>query len=206
MTTLGCEWTFYGFRPSEPDSQDSYESQIKPLATFSTAEEFWNIYSHLQRPEALPPQGAFHLFRGTSRAMREDPEHANGGSFLMRVAPSLGAYYWERLLVGLVTGQFDHDVLGVIISARSGFYNLLIWHATATNPDLRVLIARQVCDFLHLPIGIRIDFTAHHAVFRIADDGKKTVHYILEEGGPVETTLQPGRKRHDSKGEGSPAE
>jgi hypothetical protein len=136
--------------------------------------------------------------------MREDPEHVNGGSFLLRVAPGLGPYYWERLIVGLVTRQFDPDVLGVIISARSGFYNLLVWHATARDADLRIVIARQVCEFLHLPIGIRIDFTAHNSVSRIADDGKKTIHYVLEEGGPVETAL-PGRKRHDSKGEEQPA-
>ena len=33
--------------------QDKYENLIKPLATFKSVEDFWAVYQHLKRPEAV---------------------------------------------------------------------------------------------------------------------------------------------------------
>jgi len=193
MTQLASAWTFYGFKQSQ-DHDVPYESQIHPLAKFSTVEEFWPIYSHLVRPHSLPESAALHLFRGDSRAMREDAEHANGGSYLVRVSRGLGSYYWEQLVLNLITGQFSPDVIGGIISARGPHFNILLWHQTAPDADLRRTICTQLCELLHLPQGVRIDYTAHNSVLNIGEGGKQTIHYILEEEGPVETEI-PQRHR-----------
>ncbi|OHT05608.1 Eukaryotic translation initiation factor 4E-4 [Tritrichomonas foetus] len=187
---LQSEWSFYGFTSAEDDAQDSdYAAQIKLLARFSTIEDFWRIYSHIIRPSVLPAKSAIHLFRGKSRAMREDPEHINGGSFLIRISKGLAPYYWEQLILALIGERFSPDVIGVIISSRAKFFNLHLWHQTATDADLRLKICKDFCDFLHLPKGIRIDYTAHNTVIHIADNGKQTIHYILQDEGPVDKIL-----------------
>lgn len=183
---LPSEWSFYGFTPSnEITKDDDYAAQIKLLSRFSTIEDFWQIYSHIIRPSALAPKAAIHLFRGHSRAMREDPEHQNGGSFLIRISKGLAPYYWEQLILALIGERFPKDVIGVIISSRKAFFNIHLWHQTATDAELRLKICKSFCDYLHLPKGIRIDFTSHNSVNYPQTNEKETIHYCLEEDGPV---------------------
>lgn len=202
---LPSEWSFYGFTSSEDNEKiTNYESQIQLLARFNTIEDFWQIYSHIIRPSSLQQKSAIHLFRGTSRAMREDPEHQNGGSFLIRVSKGLAQYYWEQLILALIGERFPKDVIGIIISARKGFFHLNLWHQTATDANLRLQICTDFCNFLHLPKGIRIDFTAHNTVLHIADNGKETIHYFLQDEGPVDTIIPP--KNHQQQNENQPEE
>lgn len=187
---LASEWSFYGFsKPEEGDSELDYEKQIKLLARFETVEDFWKIYSHIIRPSQLQNFEALHLFREKTRAMREDPEHQEGGSFLIRVSKGLGPYYWEQLALSLISEKLPKDVLGIIISARPKFFNIFVWHKTAANPELRMEICTKFCALLKLPVGLRIDYTAHNSVLHIDESGKQTAHYILEENGPVSTVL-----------------
>jgi hypothetical protein len=134
--------------------------------------------------------------------MREDSEHANGGSFLVRVSRGLGSYYWEQLVVNLITGKFHSNVIGGIISARTPHFNVFIWHRAATDAELRVAICAQLCELLHLPQGVRIDYTAHNSVLNSADGDKQTVHYILEKGVPTETLIPQRPRSSGSKEEG----
>lgn len=183
---LPSEWSFYGFTSSNDITNDAeYESQIKLLARFQTIEDFWQIYSHIIRPSALPAKNAIHLFRGHARAMREDPENINGGSFLIRVSKGLAPYYWEQLIIALIGERFPKDVIGIIISSRKAFYNIHIWNQTATDAELRLAICKNFCDFLHLPKGIKIDYTTNISVNYTPGNEKETFHYSLEEDGPV---------------------
>ncbi|KAH0790559.1 Eukaryotic initiation factor 4E family protein [Histomonas meleagridis] len=186
---LSDEWSFYGFTMPSSDetneTEESYSNHIKLLARFSTVEEFWASYSHIIRPSSLPNHGALHLFRGTSRAMREDPEHINGGSFLFRVSKGMASYYWEQLILALIGGRLDDDVIGILISARPKFYNISIWQKNAGDEALRLEICKKFCECIHLPLKTRIDYTKHNTVINTEDNSKRLVHYILEEEGPV---------------------
>ena len=190
MTNLPSAWTFYGFEPApEGESNEPYEAQIKRIAKVETAQSFWSVYSHMKRPSALENQWALHIFRGDSRAMREDPEQQNGGSFLVRVSRGLGDYYWEALCTNLVCGNMDPDVIGAIISAKQHYFNIYVWHQTASEEELRMRICRQFCELLHLPIGIRIDYTSHQNVLNSHEGDKHTIHLILEVSGPEVTEI-----------------
>lgn len=184
MTTLASPWTFYGFEPAPPESGEPYETQIKRIAKVTTGEEFWAVFSHMKRPSYLSNQRALHIFRGDSRAMREDPDQINGGSFLVRVSRVLADYYWESLCTNLVCGNMDPDVVGAIISAKQNYYNIYFWHQTAGDEELRMRICSQFCTLLHLPIGIRIDYTSHQNVLSSGEGDKHTVHLIWEVSGP----------------------
>jgi translation initiation factor 4E len=189
MAVIPVPWTFYGFFPAPAEADSSYESQMRPLGKVATVEQFWQVYSHLIRPADLPNFAALHFFKGDSRAMREDPEHQNGGSFLIRVSRQASSFYWERLITGLVVGQFNPSVLGAVISARQGHFKLLIWYSNAQDIELRRQICREICEIVKLPVGIRLDCTAHNTIVKLSEHGDRAIHFILEGGGPVETRI-----------------
>ncbi|KAH0788071.1 Eukaryotic initiation factor 4E family protein [Histomonas meleagridis] len=202
---LQDEWSFYGFTmPTSEEANESYSEHIKLLSRFSTVEEFWTAYSHIIRPSSLPNQDALHIFRGKSRAMREDPEHQDGGSFLFRVSKGLASYYWEQLILALIGGRLPDDVIGILISARPKYYNISIWQKNADNEELRMDICKKFCEYLHLPLQTRIDFSKHNKVLSIEEDGKHPIHYILQEDGPVCKEIQPRNKPSEEKSPSNP--
>lgn len=200
---LRSEWSFYGFSMPGPDEpEESYSSHIKLLSRFSTVEDFWAAYSHIVRPSQLANQSALHVFRGTARAMREDDEHKDGGSFLLRVSKGLGSFYWEQLLLALISEKLPSDVIGILISARSKFFNISIWQKSADNEELRLEICRTFCECLNLPLNARIDYTKHNSVINSeSNNGKQTIHYLLKEGGPVVQEFQNKQKDVEKKEE-----
>lgn len=200
---LQSEWSFYGFSmPESEEPEESYSEHIKLLSRFSTVEDFWAAYSHIIRPSSLPNQAALHVFRGTSRAMREDEEHKNGGSFLFRVSKGLASFYWEQLVLALISEKLPSDVIGVLISARSKFFNVSIWQKNADNEELRLEICKKFCECLNLPLNTRIDYTKHNSVINSeSNNGKQAIHYLLKEDGPVVQEFQNKHKEEEHKDE-----
>jgi hypothetical protein len=105
------------------------------------------------------------------------------------------------LVLSLITEKFEGDVIGGIISPRKGHFNVFLWHCTGEEPDLRLRICSQLCRLLNLPIGVRIDYTAHTSMINVEDGGRQTIHYIYEEEGPVEMHLPPRHRGSDPKEE-----
>ena len=155
---LETPWTFYYFQRPPPGSPDmNYEESIHKIGKINTCEEFWAIYSHLIRPDKLPATIALHLFRNDSRAMWEDPENINGGSFLLRLPKGQVKYLWEKLLLTMIGEQFPSDVNGAAVSTRPKADLLYVWHRTASNEDDRLEICRVLWKELNLPIKTKID-------------------------------------------------
>lgn len=61
------------------ESHNKYESLIKPLATFETVEDFWAVYQHCKRPEAVETKTCYHLFQEGIKPMWEDENNEKGG-------------------------------------------------------------------------------------------------------------------------------
>ncbi|KAG7255072.1 hypothetical protein CRUP_005278 [Coryphaenoides rupestris] len=57
--------------PSRPASIQSYEQNIRQIATVSSVEQFWRLYSHLVRPGDLTGHSDFHLFKEGIKPMWE---------------------------------------------------------------------------------------------------------------------------------------
>lgn len=52
---------------------DLYGSSIKEIGTFGTVEDFWSHYTHLVRPNDLPVNTNYYLFRDPIQPLWEDP-------------------------------------------------------------------------------------------------------------------------------------
>jgi translation initiation factor 4E len=162
---------------------ETYEELIHKIGKFQTCEEFWAIYSHLVRPDKLQHTVSLHMFRGDSRAMWEDAENRDGGSFLMRFQKGQIKYVWEKLLLHLIGEQFPTDVFGAVVSPRPKFDLIYLWHRKASNEQLRLDICSCLMDFLDLPVKTRIDYSPFDEI--MTNHEKNSFQYVIETEGPV---------------------
>ena len=159
---------------------------IKLLAKVNTVEEFWQVYSHLQPISNIVIKNGIHIFKNDSRAMREDPENINGGSFLIRItrlSPFLGPSLWEKFVLCLIGGQLPPDVIGITISPRPKVYNLSIWHQTAESPEQITALCQEIVRIVNIPANFKID---HSLNKDIGGESKVLVIYQVKEDHTIE--------------------
>jgi translation initiation factor 4E len=182
---LQCPWTFYYFeRPAANAPEGTYEDAIHKIGKFSTCEEFWSFYSHLVRPDQLGHTISLQLFRNDSRAMWEDPENRNGGSFRLRFVKGQVAFVWEKLLLNLIGEQLPGDVVGTVVSPRAKMDLLYLWHQHSDDEALRMEIVADLQRVLELPVKTKIDYSPFDEM--LTNQGQKNyVQYVLEADGPV---------------------
>lgn len=125
---LKSTWVIW-YRPPTPKYSD-YEKSTVPLASISTVENFWSVYSHLKRPSLLPTVSDYHIFRKGVRPVWEDEANKRGGKWVVRLKKGVADRYWEDLLLAIVGDQFaeaSEEVCGAVLSVRSGEDVLNVW-------------------------------------------------------------------------------
>lgn len=117
------------YRPPTPKYSD-YEKSIVALASISSVESFWSVYSHLKRPSLLPTVSDYHIFKKGIRPVWEDEENKKGGKWIVRLKKGVADRYWEDLLCAMIGDQFleaSDEVCGAVLSVRSGEDVLSVW-------------------------------------------------------------------------------
>jgi translation initiation factor 4E len=125
---LKSTWTLF-YRPPTNKYSDYEKSTIK-LASISTVESFWTIYSHLKRPSLLPSVSDYHIFKEGIRPVWEDEANKRGGKWIIRLKKGVADRYWEDLLLAIVGDQFmeaGDEVCGAVLSVRSGEEVMSVW-------------------------------------------------------------------------------
>lgn len=135
-------WSFW-YRPpiSKAHGYIEYENTLHGIATLRTAEEFWEIYSHLKRPSSLPVVSDYHLFKKDIRPIWEDEINRKGGKWVVRMKKGVADRYWEDLLLSLIGDQFGdagEEVCGAVLSMRNGEDILSIWTRTDGGRVLKI--------------------------------------------------------------------
>ncbi|PTB68033.1 IF4E-domain-containing protein [Trichoderma citrinoviride] len=156
-------WSFW-YRPpiSKAHGFIEYENTLHGIATVRSAEEFWQVYSHLKRPSSLPVVSDYHLFKKDIRPIWEDEVNRKGGKWVVRLKKGVADRYWEDLLLSLIGDQFGdagEDVCGAVLSMRNGEDILSIWTRTDGGRVLKIReIMKQVLNF---PANTRLEFKSH---------------------------------------------
>ncbi|KAH7008290.1 translation initiation factor eIF 4e-like domain-containing protein [Ilyonectria destructans] len=156
-------WSFW-YRPpiSKAHGFIEYEQTLHGIASVQTAEEFWEIYSHLKRPSALPVVSDYHLFKKDIRPIWEDDVNKKGGKWVVRMKKGVADRYWEDLLLSLIGDQFGdagEDVCGAVLSMRNGEDILSIW--TRTDGGRVIKIRETMKHVLNFPPNTRVEFKSH---------------------------------------------
>ncbi|KAK2593862.1 hypothetical protein QQS21_008439 [Conoideocrella luteorostrata] len=186
-------WSFW-YRPpiSKAHGFIEYENTLHGIATVQTAEEFWEIYSHLKRPSTLPIVSDYHLFKKDVRPIWEDEVNHKGGKWVVRMKKGVADRYWEDLLLSLIGDQFGdagEEVCGAVLSMRNGEDILSIWTRTVGS---RVLKIREIMKHvLNFPQNTRVEFKTHDSSIQ-----QRTA--IDEQRREKNNQNQGGDRRHNS--------
>ncbi|KKK13696.1 hypothetical protein P175DRAFT_0501686 [Aspergillus ochraceoroseus IBT 24754] len=157
---LRSTWVIW-YRPPTPKYSD-YEKSTAPLASLSSVESFWSIYSHLKRPSLLPTVSDYHIFKKGIRPVWEDEANKKGGKWIVRLKKGVADRYWEDLLLAMIGDQFaeaSEEVCGAVLSVRSGEDVLSVW--TRIDGGRNIKIRETIKRLLAFPADTNIVWKSH---------------------------------------------
>jgi translation initiation factor 4E len=136
---------------------------MKFVASFSTAEEFWEVYQHLRRPSSLPVISDYHVFKQGIKPIWEDGRNANGGKWIVRLKKGIIDRLWENLVLALIGDEFNvgDDICGAVLSLRTSEDIISIWNQTADAQKLKLKIRNTLKNVLNLPNETIVEYKAH---------------------------------------------
>ncbi|PGH27129.1 hypothetical protein AJ80_01085 [Polytolypa hystricis UAMH7299] len=149
------------YRPPTPKYSD-YEKSTIGLASISSVESFWTVYSHLKRPSLLPTVSDYHIFKKGIRPVWEDEANKKGGKWIVRLKKGVADRYWEDLLLAMVGDQFaeaSDEVCGAVLSVRSGEDVLSVW--TRIDGGRNIKIRETIKRLLAFPQDTNIVWKSH---------------------------------------------
>ncbi|KAI7734236.1 hypothetical protein M8C21_011549 [Ambrosia artemisiifolia] len=175
---LEQSWTFWFDNPSAKQKQAAWGSSMRPIYTFSTAEEFWSLYNNIHRPGKLAPGADFYCFKNKIEPKWEDPVCANGGKWTMTFAKSKSDTCWLYTLLAMIGEQFDHgdDVCGAVVNVRARQEKISLWTKNAANENAQISIGKQWKEFLDYNDNIGFIF---HEDAKKLDRGAKNKYTVI---------------------------
>lgn len=175
---LAGSWSFwYLIRHGKGSVQAAnYENSLHQIATVGTAEEFWSVYGHLQRPSRLPINSDYQLFRKGIKPVWEDSANATGGKWIVRLRKGLADRLWEHLLLVLVGGVFGETlgVCGAVLSVRYAEDILSVWNARAEDEEAQVALRETLKTVLCLPPNVTLEYKAHDTAMKDSSSFRNT--------------------------------
>ncbi|KAI9227658.1 MAG: translation initiation factor eIF 4e-like domain-containing protein [Piptocephalis tieghemiana] len=134
---LQHEWTFWHDR-NDTTAAD-YESNLSPLHTVHTVQDFWRVFNNIPGPDRLTGRSSLHFMRQGVKPLWEDPWNQEGGCWSFRVRKEDTPKVWIELLMLLVGEQLDcalesgDELGGVTVSCRWNSDIVQVWTKRATK-------------------------------------------------------------------------
>jgi len=157
--------------------QSAFDANLRQVGRFASAEQFWQLYTHLVRPGDLQSHSDFHLFKEGIKPMWEDEANRYGGKWIVRLRKGLLSRCWENLVLAMLGEQFmvGEEICGAVASVRFQEDILSVWNRSATDVGVTNRIRDTFRRVLNLPQGTVCEYKAHndsikdHSSFRNTD-------------------------------------
>jgi translation initiation factor 4E len=132
---LNSRWALWAQKKVKKAAGASWYEGYVCLGRFDTVEGFWQLHSHLLRPEMVQGSADLMLFRDGIRPVWEDEANKGGGKWTLRMKKAGASLVWEELLLNLIGETLDcgSDICGAIISLRFQDSNISLWHRSADS-------------------------------------------------------------------------
>jgi translation initiation factor 4E len=120
------------------------------VTSFSTVEDFWAIYNHIQLSSKLPTGCDYMLFKQGIAPMWGDVQNREGGRWLLTTDKKKRAQdldrVWLETLLCLIGESFDdasEDICGACVQIRQKADKVAIWTTNAHHKDRVMSIGRK---------------------------------------------------------------
>ena len=157
-----------GGKQKKGKGSGAWEKGVKPLPSFSYAEDFWSQYARLVVPSAMPLGVTVYLFRaGLSPSWEAWPE---GGAWSVAIPRESGNAQlldsaWEALALAAIGESLSRDpdeLCGCALSLRASEARLQLWTRQSKDEATQRAIADRVRALLHmLPAEAELSYVPH---------------------------------------------
>lgn len=119
------------------------------MVTFSTVEDFWALYNHIELASRLSTGCDYSVFKAGIKPMWEDPKNRNGGRWLLNLdrkqRPSHLDNAWLEVLLSLIGEAFAEDgniINGAVVSIRNRGDKIGVWLGNSKMANCVVSIGK----------------------------------------------------------------
>ncbi|NWY12446.1 I4E1B factor, partial [Aphelocoma coerulescens] len=162
---LQNRWALWFFKN---DKSKMWQANLRLVTKFSTVEDFWALYSHIQLASKLAAGCDYSLFKDGIEPMWEDSQNKRGGRWLITLAKQqrhteLDRFWLETLLclIGEMFDEYSDEVCGAVINIRTKGDKIAIWTREAENQEGVTHIGRVYKEHLGLSQKVTIGYQAH---------------------------------------------
>jgi len=132
---LHSSWSLWYDNPRLAPPNTTWRENLKHVATFTTAEEFWSTFNNILPSSQLAVNGNYHLFRTGIEPMWEDKSNVEGGKFVMTMAKAdskkgKGDEWWLYTALALIGETMDESgsgISGAVVSIRKREDRIALW-------------------------------------------------------------------------------
>lgn len=178
---LHNDWSWWFFKN---DKSHNWQDNLKFITTFSSVEDFWAVYNHIQPVSQLPTGCDYSLFKTGIEPMWEDPANRKGGRWLLQTErkqrTALDSYWMEvlLLLVGETLGEDADEVCGAVVQVRNKGDKLAIWTRSALKMEVVLRIGAKFKEALNLPPSVVIGYQSHEDTSTKAGSMTKNMYSV----------------------------
>ncbi|XP_062358119.1 eukaryotic translation initiation factor 4E type 1B isoform X2 [Cinclus cinclus] len=162
---LQNRWALWFFKN---DKSKMWQANLRLITKFSTVEDFWALYSHIQLASKLAAGCDYSLFKDGIEPMWEDSQNKRGGRWLITLAKQqrhteLDRFWLDTLLclIGEMFDEYSDEVCGAVINIRTKGDKIAIWTREAENQEGVTHIGRVYKEHLGLSQNVAIGYQAH---------------------------------------------
>jgi len=181
---LNSSWTFWYYVKNTKTA--NWEDNQIEVASFSTVEDFWALFNHIEDGSRLKPGCDYSLFKTGVKPMWEDEANKLGGKwdFTSPVSRRCDIDHLFLETIMMLIGEnhdetLSNELTGMVLSIRMKGDRLAVWTRTGQNEKLVLSIGEMIKDCLGLPPK-QLEYKRH------AD----TSHYSGKRGGFGGKTLR----------------
>jgi len=154
---LNSAWTLWYFL-FDQEYKTRWEDCFKEVATFDSVEDFWALFSHIQKGSAIPRGCSYYLFREGIPPLLVDEQNFRGGTWTYK------SDHWRRreemdnlflylmlMVIGEAGGEASDEFNGVAFQKRRRFDQLVLWTRNSSEDDKIRATGEMMKDCLQLP-------------------------------------------------------
>jgi len=160
---LQNDWTLWYFKN---DRSKNWEDNLKRVITFSTVEDFWALYNHIEVVSQLGNGCDYSLFKQGIEPAWEDKANEKGGRWIFvldkRTSKQCLDKYWLEVLMCLVGEAFGENgpiVNGAVVNIRPKADKVSVW--LSDSCDSERILAVGLCIKNRLQLREQMKFEVH---------------------------------------------